>query len=380
MAPALTPRQQRVLFSLCRLYAVSGLPVSSGALVRHGRLEWSSATVRAELKALGELGYVIKPHHAAGRFPTPQAMQLYVRAIPRGEHPSLAVRKAVDLTLEGAQGDGEGMRAAASILSDITGYCAIGLVGDARNPVLAKADLSPLGPERALAMLVTADGSRSVQRLRLDDEVSRELRDQPSEVWESLSRRLSELLHGRTLIGAREELRARLAEREAMVDRLLARSLQVGVWLCTAALLEPLWVHVFGQRWLAQHPNAELDELLGLLDDDHRLAEILCQLLPEGPEQLPRAGVRFDVPFAGSSSAGAGLALVGLRVSDGDIDTLGQGQRAQTGALALLGADRMDFGVVIPLVEYAAQSLFRSDEDDDPQYERREGKQPPRDS
>lgn len=340
--------------------------------------------MRGELKALDELGYLVKPHHAAGRFPTPQAMKLYVASIPRGHDAPLAARKAVDLTLETVQGDGEGMRVAASVLSDLTGYCAIGLVGDARNPVLTKAELSPLGPDRALAMLVTADGSRSVQRLSLDEDVSRGLRDQPSEVWETLSRRLSELLKGRTLIEAREELRARLAEREAMVDQLLARSLQVGVWLCTAALLEPLWVHVFGQRWLTQHPNAELDDLLGLLEDDHRLAEILCQLLPvtssQGAEQLPRAGVRFDVPFAASSASGSGLALVGLQVADGDIDSLQHGQRAQTGALALLGADRMDFGVVIPLVEYAAQSLFRTQEEDDAPNERRQGPQPPRDT
>lgn len=77
----LTDRQQTILRTLVQLYLDSGEPVASHGVVAEGRLPFSSATVRAEFIALDELGYLEKPHAAAGRVPTEAAVRLYAQAL-----------------------------------------------------------------------------------------------------------------------------------------------------------------------------------------------------------------------------------------------------------------------------------------------------------
>ena len=66
----LTERQKTLLLMVIRDYIESAQPVSSKALVEHYRLDLSSATIRNELAALDELGYLHQPHTSAGRVPT----------------------------------------------------------------------------------------------------------------------------------------------------------------------------------------------------------------------------------------------------------------------------------------------------------------------
>jgi hypothetical protein len=166
------------------------------------------------------------------------------------------------------------------------------------------------------------------------------------------------------------------AEQEAHLDRLLAESLRLGLWLCTAAALDPLWVQIAGQRLLAGQSGQSLTQILALFDDYHGLAELLCQLLPERvgvarAEVHVAAEVRPGVLGLGGGLGGlggdgedgveppyvlSGLSLVGCRVHRSP-DPEGGEDSHRTAGVALLGPDRMDYEAVIPLVEYAAQAL-----------------------
>ncbi len=66
----LSERRRLVLQALVEEYIGSGQPVGSKSLVDHHELGCSSATVRSELAALEETGYVFQPHISAGRVPT----------------------------------------------------------------------------------------------------------------------------------------------------------------------------------------------------------------------------------------------------------------------------------------------------------------------
>ena len=70
MHSSITERQQHILGTLIREYVASAEPVASGDLVHKHRLPYSSATVRSELVALDEAGYLTQPHTSAGRIPT----------------------------------------------------------------------------------------------------------------------------------------------------------------------------------------------------------------------------------------------------------------------------------------------------------------------
>lgn len=75
----LTERQGEVLMAIVRAYVDTAEPIGSHTVVSEFGLEVSPATVRNEMAALEELGYLISPHTSAGRIPTEKAYQYYVR-------------------------------------------------------------------------------------------------------------------------------------------------------------------------------------------------------------------------------------------------------------------------------------------------------------
>ncbi len=357
----LTTRQERILFALCRAYVLSGRPVSSSALSRAHGLRWSSATIRNELKALERAGFVRQPHHSAGRTPTPAGIRAYVSTLGRLEAPSPEIRRAVDLAFtESVQGP-ESLRPAAHVLSDLGGCVAVAVVARDHGGVISELKLAPLSGASALVMMTLDDGTATMQRVQLDTDLSA---GADHVALERLEERLRWLCVGKTLQRARDELQQLLDLEEARLDRVLAEALRVGLWMCMVASLDPLWVQVAGRGLLASRAGGHDDgfvEILGLLEDYHRLAEVLRQLLSATGDENPRAEVHVDAKVVLPHSVGtltghrvlSGLSLVGCRMPAGG-HARGIGR---SGAIALLGPDRMDYERVIPLVEYAARAL-----------------------
>lgn len=74
----LTERQRFILALVVHEYARTAAPVGSRHLVEHYRLDMSSATIRNELAALTEQGYLRQPHTSAGRVPTEEGYRFFV--------------------------------------------------------------------------------------------------------------------------------------------------------------------------------------------------------------------------------------------------------------------------------------------------------------
>ncbi len=72
------PRQEQLLLTVIEEYIATGEPVGSKFLVTKGAVNWSEATVRNELRALEEAGFLTHPHTSAGRIPTAVGYRYYV--------------------------------------------------------------------------------------------------------------------------------------------------------------------------------------------------------------------------------------------------------------------------------------------------------------
>src|SRR5438094_140722 len=86
----LSDRKDRILRALVHLYVRSGEPIGSEAIAQVVRLGVSSATIRNELAALEEMGYLTQPHTSAGRIPTDAGYRYFVDTLPetiRLRHP-----------------------------------------------------------------------------------------------------------------------------------------------------------------------------------------------------------------------------------------------------------------------------------------------------
>jgi heat-inducible transcriptional repressor len=115
----MTERQAQILAAIVEQYAEVASPV--GSLILAKVFDVSSATIRAEMSRLEEMGYITQPHTSAGRIPTDKGYRFYVnqltlvantpgtvdrtaRAIgtrlSRAGRPELAIRSAVDTLVE----------------------------------------------------------------------------------------------------------------------------------------------------------------------------------------------------------------------------------------------------------------------------------------
>ena len=86
---AISGRKEKILKAVVERYIVSCEPISSSEIRDDHLPELSSATIRNELAALEEMGYLEQPHTSAGRVPTAEAYRLYVdKLMPKKKHVS----------------------------------------------------------------------------------------------------------------------------------------------------------------------------------------------------------------------------------------------------------------------------------------------------
>ena len=81
----LTERQEKLLDFLIREYISTAEPVSSMALKKVTDLDVCGATIRNDLQALTEAGYIEQPHTSAGRIPTKKAYKYFVDKIEKSQ-------------------------------------------------------------------------------------------------------------------------------------------------------------------------------------------------------------------------------------------------------------------------------------------------------
>ncbi len=77
----LNERQEKLFKLVIETYIETAEPVGSKFLVKQEDLDWSEATVRNDLRALEEAGYLTHPHTSAGRIPTFVGYRHYINSV-----------------------------------------------------------------------------------------------------------------------------------------------------------------------------------------------------------------------------------------------------------------------------------------------------------
>lgn len=114
----LTERQRLLLALVVHEYARTAAPVGSVYLVEQYHLDMSSATVRNELAALTEQGYLRQPHTSAGRVPTEEGYRYFVGRLLQETVLPEPVRQTISHQFHQTRHDvDQWMRLAASVLA-----------------------------------------------------------------------------------------------------------------------------------------------------------------------------------------------------------------------------------------------------------------------
>lgn len=129
----LTSRQIQVLRAVINEFIESAEAVGSETIDKKYGIGVSPATIRNEMVALTDKGYLRKAHSSAGRFPTPQALKLYVHELMKEKELSVADEVSAKEKIWQSRDDVDGMLAEiAHVLADRSHAVAISMVDDKR--------------------------------------------------------------------------------------------------------------------------------------------------------------------------------------------------------------------------------------------------------
>lgn len=154
--PKLSERKAQILKSIVEDYINQAEPISSSDIQTRHLPEFSSATIRNELSALEEMGYLYQPHTSAGRVPTKEAYKLYVEQLM----PKRKLSKT-ELNLIKSQFNQQMiqmkdvLKKTAKVISEVTNYTSLAFVDDISEAIIENIKIVKLTPKTALVIVVT---------------------------------------------------------------------------------------------------------------------------------------------------------------------------------------------------------------------------------
>jgi heat-inducible transcriptional repressor len=171
----LSKRQKMLLMMVVRDYIDTAQPVGSRRLVERYHLGISSATVRNELAALTEMGYLRQPHTSAGRVPTEEGYRYFVSELMnQAELPPSVQHTIRHQFFQARQEIGQWMHLAASILAHQSQAVSLVTAPHPQKARFKHLELISTQGRQVLMVLVLVGGEVSQQLLTLAEPVTQE--------------------------------------------------------------------------------------------------------------------------------------------------------------------------------------------------------------
>src|SRR6059058_1200702 len=173
----LDDRKLAVLRAIVEDYVSSNEPVGSKTLVERHQLGVSPATVRNDMAALEDDGYITQPHTSAGRVPTDKGYRLFVDRLSSVKPLSGAERRAIESFLGGAVDLDDVVGRTVRLLAQLTHQVAVVQYPSLTRSSVRHLELVPISSTRVLVVLITDTGRVEQRSVDLpnpltDDEVA----------------------------------------------------------------------------------------------------------------------------------------------------------------------------------------------------------------
>ncbi|MGY1435679.1 MULTISPECIES: heat-inducible transcriptional repressor HrcA [Streptomyces] len=160
----LSERRLEVLRAIVQDYVGTEEPVGSKALTERHNLKVSPATVRNDMAALEDEGYIAQPHTSAGRIPTDKGYRLFVDKLAGVKPLSSPERRAIQNFLDGAVDLDDVVGRTVRLLAQLTRQVAVVQYPSLTRSTVRHVELLGLAPARLMLVLIT-DTGRVEQRL-----------------------------------------------------------------------------------------------------------------------------------------------------------------------------------------------------------------------
>jgi len=335
----LNDRSREVFRRVVESYLESGDPVGSRTLARGLTEKVSAATVRNVMQDLEYLGLLDSPHVSAGRVPTNLGLRLFVDGLLEISPLDASDREAIDATLGSADGDVESLLDnVGEALSAITRGASIVLAPRHEAPI-RHIEFVSLSPDRALVVLVFADGN-------VENRIFRPPPGQTPSSMREAANFLSALADGATLSDLRRRMSEEISRRRQEIDRLARELVESGIAVWDDGAISHERLIVRGRANLLDE-GLELERIRQLFNDLERKRDIadFLDVADKGE------GVRI---FIGSENK-----LFSLMGSSVVVSPYMNADRKVIGAVGVIGPTRLNYGRIVPIVDYTAQLVGR---------------------
>ncbi|PKQ28598.1 MAG: heat-inducible transcription repressor HrcA [Candidatus Anoxymicrobium japonicum] len=332
-------RKEKILLAVIQDFILTGKPVGSGAIACVRGLNVSTATIRNELAALEDMGFLGHPHTSAGRVPTDIAYRYYVDVLMRESRPSGRDAEAIERLFTAQTMEMESLFQEASVLlSRLTHSTAIVFAPfSAANP-LRHLDLVRLSSRRVMLIVITSKGQVGRQFLRLAAPVT-------TDTVNRVETFLNKSLAGRALDQINSDSLLKSA-RFAAAGAILLKDALEAIRDYLGAIEERVFIggaaNLISERGSARQEWAQV--LMEAMEKQYFILDLLKDLLGErqltvriGEENRLRELQRYS--------------LVGASYE------IGQGM---LGSLGVVGPTSMDYARTICMVQSMAKNLGRT--------------------
>jgi heat-inducible transcriptional repressor len=171
----LSERQKKILNLIVQEYIDTAKPIGSKPLMKKYKLDISSATIRNDMRALSDAGYLNQPHTSAGRVPTEAAYRFFVSQLMHRPELPAVLKNEIAQQFSQAQPDATNwMRLAASVLAHQSNAASIVTAPHTDVARFKHVQLISTTGRQVLMVLVMVGGRVSQQMLVLSEPVSQE--------------------------------------------------------------------------------------------------------------------------------------------------------------------------------------------------------------
>lgn len=335
----LNDRSREVFRRVVESYLETGEPVGSRTLTRALSEKLSAATVRNVMQDLEFMGLLDSPHVSAGRVPTQSGLRLFVDGMMEIDAVAPTDRAEIERNVgEDGSDTGALLDRVSTALSSITHGASLVLMPKHEAPV-RHIEFVSLAPDRALVVLVFADG-------HVENRIFKPPPGQTPSSMREAGNFLNAMAEGRTLGELRSLLGREITARRRELDGLAAALVESGLALWDGETTDPRLI-VRGRANLLDTEAADLDRIRVLFDDLERKRDIVefLELTERGD------GVRIFIGSENKLFSLSGSALVVSPYMNAD--------RKIVGAVGVIGPTRLNYGRIVPIVDYTAQLVGR---------------------
>ncbi|MFY9237682.1 MAG: heat-inducible transcriptional repressor HrcA [Roseovarius sp.] len=335
-------RSREVFRRVVEGYLASGSPVGSRTLTRDMSEKVSAATIRNVMQDLEFMGLLGSPHISAGRVPTQEGLRMFVDGLLEVGDLQSSDRALMDGTMSSNSDDvGDILDRIGSALSGVTNGASLVLAPKHEAPI-KHIEFVSLGHDRALVVLVFADG-------HVENRIFTPPPGQTPSSMREAANFLNALIEGRTLSDLQTVISRQIQDRRQEIDKLAHAMVQSGIAAWDGEGESPERLIVRGRANLLENgaEEGDLDRIRKLFDDLERKRDIanFLELADEGE------GVRI---FIGSENK-----LFSLSGSSLVVSPYMNSDRRIVGAVGVIGPTRLNYGRIVPIVDYTAQLVSK---------------------